>query len=875
MKNISFDNPYLLLIIVPLLLAIVIPIAIAIRKENKSKSVFVSLALHIVISICIALALGGMIYTTVMTETQVIVVADVSYSANRNLDEVDELIREVQEKLPKNSEMSVVVFGKDSTLLTGPEEAFTTVKGSGIDDSATDISQALDFAVEQFRDGVIKRIVLITDGKETHSDATGKLITAVENVYANDIYIDAVYVDNNLKEEAKEIQISDVDYAASTYMNHEATADVLIQSSYDTNAIVVLYVEGERVSNQAIKISKGYNVITVDLPTGSTGRYDYRVAITADGDYCTTNNTYDFTQTIVSSLEVLLVSWDEADLERARELYGDDAHIDAYIKDPNVPCTVDELCKYDEILLSNVDIRELSNVTAFIDGVEKMVSRFGKSLVTMGDLRIQNKTDDILKDLEDMLPVKYGNSDQDPKLYAIVLDTSRSMQNFSRLRIAKQAAIQLINMLKDDDYVMIVNFWGEINVLQAPTFARNRDELIAKINAIEPYQGTVIGTALDKAGDLMIDMAFEDKQIMLISDGMSYTLESDTPADVVEKLRDHGITTSVIHPAAREEGIATLKGIAEAGGGSYFEINSEENLLDIMFSEIADDLTESVIKGRTPVHIKREGDLILSGLASIPDIMGYAYAKAKASANTVLTVEYVKASGNVVEAPLYAYWHYGNGRVSTFTSSFTGEWVAEWQNEGGERFFENLLTTNMPKERIDYPYSISVEYDGSYSQIEIIPVTLNPYAETYVTVTHPDGTEQTELLTFDSARYFYRFETPMRGRYLIGITYQYGDKSFASEASFHVGYSPEYNSFEVFDPASLHAAIRNRGSVSEGVIPSLENDEKEIATYVIRFVAPLMIVAVTLYVIDIIIRKLKWTDIKSFFGGKSAKGGRK
>ena len=872
MKNISFDNPYLLLIIIPLLLAIVIPIAIVIRKENRSKSVFISLAFHILISVCIALALGGLIYTTVMTETQIIVVADVSYSANRNLEKVDTLINEVKEKLPKNTELSVVVFGKDSKMLTNPGEEFTTVKGSGIDDSATDISQALNFAVGQFRDGVIKRIVLITDGKETHTDAAGKLITAVENVYANGIYIDAVYVDNNLKEEDKEIQISDVDFAASTYMNHDASADVLIQSSYETNAIAVLYVEGERVSNQAIKLSKGYNIIQIDLPTGSTGRYDYRVAVTADGDYCTSNNTYDFSQTVVSSIEVLLVSWDEADLERVQKLYGDDANIDAFIKNPDVPCTVEELCKYDEIILSNVDVRDLNNVTAFIDGVEKMVSRFGKSLITMGDLRIQNKSDDTLKDLEDMLPVKYGNSDQDPKLYAIVLDTSRSMQNFSRLRIAKQAAIQLINMLNNEDYVMVVNFWGEINVLQVPTKASNRDEIAALINAIEPYQGTVIGTALDKAGEHIIDYAFSEKQIMLISDGMSYTLESDTPADIAQKLNDNGITTSVIHPAAREEGMATLKGIAEAGGGSYFEILREEDLLEIMFSEIADDLTESVIEGQTPVHIKREGDTVLNGLASIPDVFGYTYAKAKASATTVLTVDYVKTSGNVVEAPLYAYWNYGNGRVSTFTSSLTGEWVSTWQNESGERFFENILVANIPAERIDYPYSIGVEYDGSYSQIEIVPVTLNPNAKTYVTVTLPDGSEVTEQLTFDSTRYFYRFETPLRGRYLIGITYAYGDKTFESEAAFHVGYSPEYNSFEVFDPASLHAAVRNRGSVNEGLIPSLENDEKEVATYIIRFVAPLMIAAVVLYVIDIIIRKLKWSDIKSFFGVKSVKG---
>ena len=89
MKNISFDNPYLLLLFIPLLLAIVIPIILAIRKENRHRSVFISLALHIIISLAVTLALAGMISTTVMTETQVVVVADVSYSANRNLDTVD------------------------------------------------------------------------------------------------------------------------------------------------------------------------------------------------------------------------------------------------------------------------------------------------------------------------------------------------------------------------------------------------------------------------------------------------------------------------------------------------------------------------------------------------------------------------------------------------------------------------------------------------------------------------------------------------------------------------------------------------------------------------------------------------------------------
>ena len=875
MKNISFDNPYLLLLIIPLLLAIIIPIIIAIRKENRSKSVFISLALHIIISVCITLALAGMISTTVITETQVIVVADVSYSANRNLDQVDGYIEEIKAELPKNSKLGVVVFGKDYKLLTPLGEEVTTVKDSGVVDSATNISEALNYATTLFDEGVIKRIILISDGKETHTDAAGQLVSAVENVYANGIYIDAVYLDNNLAEDQKEIQISDVDFAAGTYMNHEATVDVLVQSSYDTNAIAVLYAEGVRYSNQAVKLQKGYNVLNIDLPTGATGRYDYRIAISADGDHCTSNNTYDFTQNVVADLKVLLVSNSDEDYVRAKEIYGSKADITAYIRNPDVPCTVEEICYYDEIVISNCDIRELKNYTAFIDSVEKAVSRFGKSLVTMGDLKIQNKNEEILTDLEDMLPIKYGNSEQDPKLYAIVIDTSRSMQNFSRLNIAKEAAIQLMNMLDDNDYVMVVNFWGEINVLQNPVKASKREEVAAKINAIEPYQGTVIGTALDKAGEYMVEMAFDDKQIMLISDGMSYTLESDTPADVVTRLKDNGITTSVIHPAARDEGKATLKGIAEAGGGSYFEIVTQESLLEIMFTEIADELTESVIEGPTPVLVKREHDSVLAGIPAIPDIMGYAYAKPKASATTVLTVEYVKASGNTVEVPLYAYWNYGNGRVSSFTSTLTGDWAQPWQGETGERFFENVLITNTPGERIDYPYSIEVTYDGSYSKVEITPVNLNPYATTDVTVTMPDGTEITQRLTFDTTRYFYRFETPAQGRYLINITYAYADKSFTSESAFHVGYSPEYNAFDVFDPAALHAGIRNRGGVYEGSIPSLVNDDKEVSTYTVRYMIPLLIIAISLYVIDIIIRKLKWNDIRTFLGIKLKKGGRK
>ncbi len=885
MRNISFDNPYLLLILIPLLALILVPIFMAIRKENNSKSVMASLILHIAIALCISLALAGMIFTSVMTKTQVIVLADVSYSANRNLDEVDGYIQQIEDKLPRNSEMSVLVFGREYKVLTEMGADLVSVKEHGFKPTqidATNISAAINYAVNLFDDDVIKRIVVISDGKETRSDAAGELAAAVDNAYANNIYIDAIYLDDNLKEGVKEVQISDVEYSPSVYKNHPANATILVQSTIDTdNAIVDFFVDSARTQQMSVSLHEGYNVINFALPTGSAGSFDYRFTIRTDADTATANNVYDFTQTVANNMRVLLVSWDEADREKLAQLYDEETVIDYYIQEPVVPCTVEELCVYDEIVLSNFDVRDIQNYTSFIEAIDRVVSRFGKSLITMGDLKIQSKTDAIFQNFEDMLPVKFGNSDQEPKLYAIVLDASRSMQNFSRLRIAKQAAIHLMSMLSDNDYVMVVAFWGDVAVLQTPVKASNREDIAKLINNWDPRQGTMMGTALKEARDQLKEMDFSDKQVMLISDGMSYSLEEDNPVEVAAEMKDYGITTSVIHPAGvagQETGDGangdptTLKAIAAAGGGKYFPILREEDMEEIMFNEIQEDLTESVMRGEFTVTVQNRVDDVMESVGELPKIYGYAYTKAKASANTVLTVPYVKSSGAIVEAPLFAYWEYGNGRVSSFTSTFTGSWSSGWNSDSAMTFFRNVTEQSVPETRMDTPYTVNVSYDGAYSEVEIVPATLNTKAVTKVTITTPDGSQISERLIFDSTRYFYRFETPKIGSYQIDITYTYDDEVFTSQAFFNISYSPEYNMFEVFDPSDLHAAIRNRGTVCEGTIPSLKNDDKEVATYTVRFIAPLMVLAAVLYIIDIIIRKLKISDIKSFFNIKPKRG---
>ncbi len=908
MRNISFDNPLWLLLLIPLAIGVLLPFFIAIRKDNKSKSVIASLIIHIVILVLIGLAVAGTVITTVMTETHVYIVADVSYSANRNLDEVDEYIAQIRDSLPKNSKVGVICFGKNYVLQTelgGEIQSVKDAVAAGlVDDSATDIATALSYASTLFGEGMLKRVVLLTDGKETVGENTSALIAAVEQLVAQDIAIDAIYLDSNLKDGENEVQLTGVEYIRATYLGHATTADVLIQANMDERAVVSLYRNGEKLLDRALELTRGYNIVNFDLPTDAEGRFDYEVRVTVPSDTSAYNNSYSFTQTVSAELRALLLTSSVQDIVAIEKLYGGRAAVDVMLvhsdhrvlkeaqnlflnhptvtvsADPrNVPCSVEELCLYDEIILSNMDVREVNNVSAFIESVETVVSQYGKSFVTIGDTKIQNKTDSTLESLENMLPVKFGNSAQDPKLFTIVIDVSRSMFTASRLAVAKQAAIHLLNLLSDEDDVAVVTFAGDIKIIQATTKAANREDIAKKINAIQPSQGTSIGGGLAAALNHIVNQQHSEKQVMLISDGMNYTAEivkiedrEMTPVQVAQYMYANGIYLSTMNPYNNEAaGINMLKNLANAGKGEYYFIKNESALEELVFSDIADDVTESIIESETPVKIARPKDDVMQGVSYLPSIMGYVHSKAKISAYTVLTVEYQKTSGSVIDVPLYAYWKYGNGKVTSFTGAISGDWASNWQSEAGQRMLANMLDVNIPEEKVDYPYTLNVQYDGIYSTLEIIPAILNPYATVDVTITHPDGKSVTERLIFDASRYFYRFETPLLGRYDISVTYGAPSGTFTSASEFHISYSPEYDSFANFDASALHAAIRHRGTVSEGQIPDLSETKARVDTYRLTFTIPFMIAAVALYVADIIIRKIKWSDIRGLFKSSSAK----
>ena len=889
MKNISFDNPYWLLLAIPLLLAVIIPYFIAKSKDNRSAGWLASLIIHVVVIISVTLAAAGLIHTTVMTRTKVYIVADVSYSSNRNLDKIDEYIQKISDELPSNSRLGVVCFGNDSVIHVSSGTELKSVKSAVVDDSGTDIAAALDFTSTLFSENELKRIIVITDGFDT--TAEGKTAAAVERVVAKDIKIDTIYLDNNLKEGDSEIQISDVSLTSSTYINHETSVGVMLETNVKNDVTVELYVKDSESGEYSAIDRKtvfdadiGINMVSFRLPTDVSGVFDYKVEIAATADTSIHNNAYTFTQTVAGKRNVLLISGNDNDIMTLKTLYADDAEIDfrhITSRTKDVPYTIEALTQYDEIIVSNVDISTIDNIDAFVDSLDVVVSQYGKSLITLGNLYMQNKDEEIYKKFEELLPVSFGNANKDAKLYTIVIDISRSMY-YARpmqLIVAKDAATKLVSILDDDDYVSFVTFAGETKIELIPTRLGDcREELYEMIQSVKPSQGTFIGSALEMAFNHMNPLDFEEKQVMLISDGKTYAYEPESAINVAGQMKNSDITLSTVAvlnhspQVSHTSGCQFLSDLAETGGGNYYELLDESAVAELVFATIGDELTESIVEEETKVNIESYRDDVLEGISDVSDIYGYINTKLKLDANMILSVDYKKNSETTIPVPLYAYRDHGNGKVASFTSDISGKWLNNWANSMKNRFFKNVLTSNTPDERVNYPYEISIEHHGNDSTIEISPSLLNPKAKAEVKITAPSGEVIKRPLTFDLNKYSTVFDTSEVGKYRVEITYTYGNHSFTSDTYFNISYGAEYDSFTAYDVASIYAFMRGAGQVSTNGELNLENDKSEVSTYELSFRLPLLVFAVALFVIDVFIRKFKWRDIKGFFSRKAKKG---
>lgn len=875
MNSINFDNPWLLMIGIPLLLMVIVSFIIAVRKDNKTIHNVTSFVIHILIVVLITLCFAKTSYERIITETNIYILADVSYSSNKNLDLIDGYINELEGNVPKNSKIGVVCFGKDYEVLTDIGEEIKSVKESKVDKSATNIKEALEFTATLFKDNVVKRIVIISDGEETKESS---IVSLVQSLSVENIYVDAIYVDNNLKEDDKEIQINEINYIRSTYLNNVETVYAIIQANTTSKAYVKLYKDNELLKEKAVVFAKGYNSITFDLDTTVVGTFDYKLVVESDDDTSTYNNNYMFTQTVSEKLQMLFISSNNSDLEQAKELYGNSCIIDAYVNNKNVPYTIEQLSKYDEFVLSDIDIRTLNNYSQFIASIDTLVSKFGKSLITFGNTYIQNNYDDpTLSVLNNMLPVKFGNNENEDKLVTLCLDISRSMEQLDRLKIAKETACSILDNLDDDVMVLVIGFYGEVRTIHQQSPASEREALKEKIRNLEAYQGTFMGSALGYTYEAITSLPYSKNEVILISDGLPYGEQAASAKVMAKKMADANIMLSTVHTISLDGG-DLLKELASIGKGYYYYIKDVESVNSLVLNGVMNSLTDTILEANeSTVEVLLTKEVLVEGIDTLPNILGLYNNIKKSSAKVILEATYTDITNTSHKIPLYSYWDYGNGMVSTFASTISGNWISKWDSDTlGTKVLSNVPKANKPNERIDSAFIVETLNLGTNTLLNVSAPSLNVNSVLNVKVTNPDNSVVTKELTFNSENYVCELVTDLVGEYVVELTYQLGQAVYTSTYSFTISYLPEYNSFTIFEASNLYYMVSNNGQVSENGKLILTNDNSNEQKYIYDFTSLFMIICVILVVIDVIVRKLTINDIKALFRNKKYyQGGKK
>ncbi len=891
MSSINFDNVYLLLIAIPVAVLLAIPFFWAVRKDNANLHNVGSGVLHLIIGICIVIAMAGATVERTVTETDVYVLADVSYSSDKNLDTIDEYIEELNLNLPRNSKLGVVCFAKEQQLLVPLGKSLKSVKAADLDfldNSETDIEGALDYASTLFREGVIKRIVLITDGKQTHVADSNALKRSVDAVRAEGILVDAVYLDNNISsDDVKEVQAVSAVATQNTYCGKEEYVTVTVRSSFNTKATVYLYQDNLQKDTMICSLSKGNNEVAFALQTGEKGTYEYEVKVVAERDENQKNNSVKFSQTVSDAVNVLLISKNEDDNYQIEENYNNKATVTVCGEEDELPITVGEMCVYDEIIINNVDLTEWDNYELFLESLDKTVSSFGKSLITLGNVYTQDKEEE-LSVLQGMLSAKAGNADGDAKLYTIVIDASSSMATSSKLRIAKSAAINVVDNLSTNDWVYVVTFNGNFQTVQSPVQISDddgedsvRSKVKNKISKIETEHGTAIGLGLEMAYNQLVGLKFDEKQIMLISDGQTFAngssgdYESDTARvnAIAGLLAQNYIPVSVIDvgrgsssdPQAEQLLEVT---IAKQTNGKYILCDAENKVQDAVFGAgIIDDLSSVVIEENASIDVVRGEDAVMEGVDLTGKyVTGFVYSKAKSGSTTVLEVLYER-SAKVYHVPLYSYWNYGNGRVATFATSLSA--ISEWGSDAREPFIDNVRTTNIPDRKANYPFILEAVEEDGYINLTVTPDRVSHDTIVKVTLSRPGESDVIESsMAFATSCYKYSFSTYGVGKYDVTVEYRYlGTQTYTANYTYYVSYLPEYDSFAVYDISVLYKMIGTEGTVMNGDdVIKIVNDENMIASYELNLTLLLLAIAVALFVVDIIVRKIKWEDIQSLFG---------
>lgn len=849
---INFDQPWFLLLAIPALAVILFPFLLLPSARRKSVKKIVPLILHMVVVIILVFIIAGIEIIDRTDEQAVVLLIDTSYSTETVKNEIEKNAEEIFNLIDSNSPVGVVAFGENVIYDVEIESDLREFSLTSAGDKETNIAGALEYAASLCPADKALRIIILSDGKQTMGDADGKAY----NIAGQGVRIDAMYYDTTNISTA-EMQLSSFTCPPGCYKNVKTVLKAEIKSNISGNVDAVLYDGDIMLEKKNVSVSAGSNVVEFSVIPENAGLHKYSLKIEPENDTVLHNNQMIKPLMVDGKSSTLIVTEDPESVSRLASLLSNESDVEV-IRAYDTPDTVVELCKYDQIVLSNVQYDSFNR--NFFTSIEKYVSVYGRSLFVAGgrDTFMYGGMSDT--QFEDMLPISFEFDEKDSEAdvaLMLVLDCSRSMGGSNNyISIAKQGAIKCLEALTTDDYAGVISFSTEAT-LESPIVKltqTNKETLTRVISGIDISAGTYYEPALIKAYEELSKAEADIKHIIFLSDGQS---TDGGYYDIATKASEEGITVSTIGLTFSS---SSLEYLAMCGKGRYYYVDSASDLPDIMLNEAEQARVDPLIDGDFKPTVDDANDFTdLFDFSSLPPLGGHLGTTLKDDGVAHLITE----TGH----PIYTTWEYGEGVVACFTSDLCGKWSGGWFDDPvGQDAIRCMLKSNLADYHSDSSLIFSSETDGNTARVTVMTSGEKDTNSVSITVKSEYGEESYDLAFVYKGYYSGNISLSGVGLYEITVTEKNQVETVDDLTTYiSVPYSKEYDAFVDGGKSFLEGLCGySNGKVFTDIneLVSVKMSEIEI---VYNPIVPLALIAAILFIADVAVRKLRFKDIKKYF----------
>jgi len=700
--GIAFEAPLFLLLLIPAFL-ITIALHIAARRRVGAGRRRIALGIRSLLLAALVLGLAGLQVVLPVNRLATVFVVDLSDSiGSAGREDGLAFVRAALEEMPKDDVAGIVAFGKEALVERLPSDLAEIDRiASAPVRSASDIGAALRLATALFPDDAQKRIVLLSDGNDTTGSGQAEAALSA----ARGVRIETRQIGLGANDE---ILVERASSPSTTRLGEDIEIVSEIRSSVAQPATVRLFVNGIQAGEpQRLDLEEGANTVRFSYEPVEAGFHRFRVVVEAGRDTFSQNNRADSNTIVQGEPRTLVLAGDEivADdlvdaLERQRH------QVDTIV--PETLPELDQLLDYDSVVL--VDVPRIRLSDRQLATLQAYVRNLGRGLVMVGGPRSYGAGGYESTPLEETLPVDMGVRDRQKQpdvALVVVIDKSGSMDachcntagggmgggpgtgiaGVRKTDIGKEAILRAAAALTDRDELGVVAFNEQAHWVVHTQPLGNVGDLQGAIAGIRPDGQTNIFEGLEAAVDDLENATATRRHIILLTDGWSSTGQY---ADLLDRMAAAGITLSTVGAGGGSQN-QFLAGLADKGGGRYYDAANPASIPDIFLKETQQVSGQQIVEENF-FPIMTSSSPILRGLdQGFPQLRGYNGTTAKAAAQTVLVT--------ARDDPLLAQWQYGLGRSVAWTSDSTGRWAADWVGWNGfNRFFSQLVRWTFPGE---------------------------------------------------------------------------------------------------------------------------------------------------------------------------------